>query len=156
MKMKWQDITTFHPDRVSGLVLGAIGVFLIYKASPLPVGHLNAPDSGFFPIILAALLIVLSVTLVVRSFRTEAVPLEMTTRSWAVLFGAAGFLLYALLLERVGFLICTMTAIIVLMKAYGGLSWKLCLAIGVPMVLAAYAGFGELGVPLPRGILGFY
>ena len=154
MKMKRASMVSEHSDRVSAVVLASIGAFLIYSASPLPIGRLNAPDAGFFPIILATILIILSTILFVRSFQIASPPLEVTRQSWAVVFGAAGLLLYAALLERVGFLICTAAALILLMKAYGGLTWRICFLVATPVVLAVYFGFLKLGVPLPRGIFG--
>jgi hypothetical protein len=156
MRAKCIDGLVSHPDRVSGTAFSIIGAFLIYSASPLPVGRLNAPDAGFFPVILATLLVGLGLLLVARSFVTEPFSPEITKRSWAVVLGAGGLLLYASLLDRVGFLICTGVMLVVLMKAYGGLAWRTCLLVGVPLVFVTYVGFEKLGVPLPKGVLGFF
>ncbi len=145
-----------HPDRISGAIIAAIGAFLVYAASPLPIGHPNAPDAGFFPVILAVLLCVLGVALFVRSFRTASFSLEMSARSWAVPLTAGAFLLYAVIVERVGFLVCTVALLLLLMKIYGGLSWKTSILVSVLIAAVTYIGFNELGVPLPHGILGWF
>lgn len=143
----------FPADRISGLVLGAVGIFLLYAARSLPFGKLNAPDSGFFPIILAVLLAGMGFLLFLSSFRSEPETLELDKRSWSVLFGALSLLAYALLLERIGFLICTIAILFVIMRLYGGMTLRTCLLVCVPTVVLAYLGFIELGVPLPRGLL---
>ena len=153
MNLKISKPIISHPDRISGAVIALLGLFLLYVASPLPVGKLNAPDAGFFPVILSIMLTGLGIILFANSFRSERSSLEMTPRTPSVAACAAVLLLYALLVNRIGFLICTLSVLLVLMRAYGGLSWRTSLLIGLPAVLAAYLGFNELGVPLPRGIL---
>jgi len=155
MKTILANATKFHPDRCSGVVLALLGVFLIYMASPLPIGTLKAPDSGFFPIILATLLILFGLGLLALSFVNEGFLLELTSRSWGVAICAACLIAYGLLIDRVGFLICTSAILIVLMRFYGGLKWRSCLMVTLPLVLVAYIGFKELGVPLPHGVLSF-
>jgi putative tricarboxylic transport membrane protein len=156
MNFKIFKLIVLHPDRISGATIALLGLLLIYVASPLPVGKLNAPDAGFFPVILSAMLTGLGVVLFANSFRSQPFSLEMTPRTLSVVACAAVLLLYALLVNSIGFLICTVSVLLVLMRAYGGLSWRKSLLIGVPAVLAAYLGFNELGVPLPRGILGWF
>ena len=155
MGLKWPTDFFSHPDRATGIVLTAVGSFLLYRASPLPVGRLNAPDAGFFPIILSTLLVGLGLVLFARSFVTKPFSPELTRRSWAVVAGALGLVLYALLLDRIGFLLCTGIMLVALMRFYGCLSWRTSVLFGVPLVLITYFGFEELGVPLPKGILGF-
>jgi hypothetical protein len=155
MKTILANATKFNPDRCSGVVLALLGAFLIYIASPLPIGTLKAPDSGFFPVILAGLLILFGLGLLALSFVNESFSLELTSRSWGVAICAACLIAYALLIDRVGFLICTSAILILLMRFYGGLKWRSCLLVTLPLVLVAYIGFKELGVPLPHGVLSF-
>jgi putative tricarboxylic transport membrane protein len=145
---------TGHGDRASGVVFAAIGAFLLLEGSDLPVGSLNAPDAGFFPTILSVLLLVFGGALIAMSFRTPAGALDFTSRSWATAAGAGVLLLYAGLLDRIGFLICTTVVLLLLTKVYGRLSWWVSLAVTLSTVFAAYLGFKQLGVPLPAGILG--
>lgn len=145
----------FHPDRCSGIALIVIGACLLYIARPLPIGSLQAPDSGFFPTVLASLLVIFGVGLLALSFKQASFSLEITTRSWGVAICAVSLLAYALLIDRVGFLVCTSAILILLMRFYGRMKWRTCIAVAVPLVLAAFLGFNELGVPLPRGVLTF-
>src|SRR5215467_14199984 len=126
-------------------------MFAIVEASHLPFGTLRAPDAGFFPLTLSVLLLVLAIAIVVGSF-SEARPAEFTARSWHVPVTAAAFMLYALTLQKVGFLVSTVLVLLLLMRGLGGMTWTRAVLIAVPGVVLAYLGFLELGVPLPRGI----
>ena len=87
------------------------------------------------------------------NINTAPETLDLTKRSWMVAMAVAMLLLYGAFLERLGFLVCTIGILLVLMKVCGGLGWKLSLLIAVPSVVATYLGFLELGVPLPAGWL---
>jgi pimeloyl-ACP methyl ester carboxylesterase len=142
-----------HPDRISGIVLCAAGAFLFHESSTLPFGTLSAPDAGFFPRVLAGAMLLSGVALFIRACRTAAETLDFTSRSWGVAATIALLFAYGALLERVGFLICTIGLLLVLMRFYGELGWKLSLLIAVPSVIATYLVFTQLGVALPAGRL---
>ncbi|PWT93795.1 MAG: hypothetical protein C5B56_00130 [Proteobacteria bacterium] len=142
-----------HPDRISGIVLCAAGAVLLCASSALPFGTLSAPDAGFFPRVLAGAVLLSGVILFIRTWRSTPEALDFSKRSWSVAATIALLFAYGALLERVGFLICTIGVLLVLMKGYGGLGWKLALLITVPSVLATYLVFTQLGVALPAGLL---
>jgi hypothetical protein len=68
---------------------------------------------------------------------------------------AAAFVIYALVLNKVGFVLATTVIMLLVMRVLGGMPWIQAIAIAVPSVLLSYLGFVELGVPLPRGPLPF-
>ena len=68
---------------------------------------------------------------------------------------AAAFVLYALVLNKVGFVLATTAVMLLVTRSLGGMSWKQALLIAVPSVVLSYCGFVQLGVPLPRGPLPF-
>jgi hypothetical protein len=153
MKLNPVNFIARHSDRISGLVLCVAGAFFLRASAHLPFGTLSAPDAGFFPRTLATALLLAGVIIFARAIGAAPEMLDFTKRSWGVVVAIAALLLYGVLLERLGFLICTVGILFVLMKVYGGLSWKLSLLIAVPSVVATYLGFLELGVPLPAGVL---
>lgn len=156
--MKHNPLTflTAHPDRISGITLCVAGLFLLRTAARLPFGKLSAPDAGFFPISLAVLLLLAAVVLVARSLRAAPAALDFTPRSWGVAIAVLALFLYGVLVNRIGFLICTIAILFLLMNTHGRLGWKLSLLLAVPSVVVTYLGFIELGVPLPSGLLGFF
>lgn len=145
-----------HPDLAGGIVIAAVSVLLMGETSDLPFGTANAPDAGFFPKSLSAILFVIGLVMIVRSIRAAANPAEFTSRSWAVALGAVALFLYAAFVNKLGFILSTITILFLLMTLYGQLKWLLSLAIAVSAVAVCYIGFTELGVPLPRGLLGFF
>jgi putative tricarboxylic transport membrane protein len=142
-----------HPDRLSGVVLSLLAVVALIEAAPLPYGTVRAPDAGFFPKTLAALLLFFGLGIVLNSFLTKAYAVQFTTRSWQVVIAAAAFIAYALVLQKAGFVIATIALMLLVMRGLGGMSWQQSLLITVPAVMLSYIAFVQLGVPLPRGPL---
>jgi hypothetical protein len=142
-------------DLISGVVLTLLGCFAVVEASQLPFGRVSAPDAGFFPIALSVMLTAIGAAITARSLLVEPLPMEFSARSWLVPLTAGLFLLYALCLQVIGYVVCTLVILMVLTRGLGGVSWTRSLLLAVPSVLLSYFGFLELGVPLPRGILPF-
>ena len=155
MKRKSLQFFVEHPDRIGGLALCAIGAICLWAASPLPFGKLSAPDAGFFPISLSTMLLVSGVVLFVRSFRSVPEALDFSQRTWIVALAAVALFLYAVLLERLGFVLSTISVLFLLMKTYGQLSWTMSALLAASGVILTYLLFIQLGVPLPRGPLPF-
>ena len=65
------------------------------------------------------------------------------------------FVVYALVLNKAGFVLATIAIMLLVMRGLGGMSWKQALLIAVPSVVFSYVAFVQLGVPLPRGPLPF-
>lgn len=144
-----------HPDCISGAVLMAFSIVALFDAWRLPFGSVRAPDAGFFPLSLSFLLLLFGGGIVVGSFIKTAEPTRFTVRSWQVAIAATTFVLYALVLNKVGFVLATTAVMLLVTRSLGGMSWKQALLIAVPSVALSYCGFVQLGVPLPRGPLPF-
>ena len=142
-----------HPDRLSGAVLSLLAIVALIEAAPLPYGTVRAPDAGFFPKTLAVLLLFFSLGIFFNSFLSKAHSLQFTSRSWQVAIAATAFIAYAVVLQKVGFVIATVALMLLVMRGLGGMSWKQSLLITVPSVILSYIAFVQLGVPLPRGPL---
>jgi hypothetical protein len=138
-----------HPDRLSGAVLSLLAVVALIEAASLPYGTVRAPDAGFFPKTLAALLLFFGLGIVFNSFLTKAHAVQFTTRSWQVAIAAAAFIAYALVLQKAGFVIATIALMLLVMRGLGGMSWKQSLLITVPGVMLCYFALVQFGVPLP-------
>jgi putative tricarboxylic transport membrane protein len=144
-----------HPDCLSGGILMAFAVVALIDAWKLPFGSLRAPDAGFFPISLSALLLLFSGGIICGAFIHDDQSARFSSRSWQVVAGAGAFILYALVLNKAGFVIGTIGVMLLIMRGLGGTSWKQALLVAVPSVGFTYAAFIQLGVPLPRGPLPF-
>lgn len=144
-----------HPDRLSGAVLMGVAVIALIEARHLPFGSLLQPDAGFFPQTLSTLLLVASFVIVVSSFFRNSEPAQFSVRSWQVLIAGASFIVYGVVLQRVGFVLATTVIMLLMVRGLGRMKWTHALMVAVPSVLLSYFAFTQLGVPLPRGPLPF-
>ena len=112
-----------HPDRISGGLLVIVACFAIFQASYLPYGTLRKPDAGFFPLSLSMLLLIFAFGIVVNSFMTKPEPADFSSRSWYVVVAAIAFIIYAVSLEKVGFVLATIAIMLLMMRGLGGMRW---------------------------------
>jgi putative tricarboxylic transport membrane protein len=150
-------------DIASGLFLFAFGLFLAIKSLGLSVWSKFGPDEGFFPLAVAILMMALSVTVLIKAVgslkilesggKTEeeaSAPIErLRIYAYAVLM-----FLYAVLLEKVGFLITSALFLLLIVKLVERESWLRTVFVGVISIVTSYVLFVYfLGVPLPKGFL---
>ena len=136
------------------LILIGLAGFILFEARKLTFGSLRVPQTAFFPVVLAILLLVFSLILVGQTLRgaetgrgPERIEAEGWLRIGATLATMIGF---SLALERLGFLLSTFLLMVLLLRAIEPQSWPKLIAVALVTSLAAYAIFGWLlGIPLP-------
>jgi hypothetical protein len=143
-------------DRVLGLVLVVTAlVWLSLAFTYIPAARTEAETGPrAFPILLGVVLAGLGVTmsLLARTAGGEVAP--VTRRETVVVAGTIGVLvLYAFLLERVGFLIATPVAIALAMWGLvRARRARLIAGLAIGFTLGCWVIFSALlGTPLPRG-----
>ena len=132
-------------DVASGAVLVLIAFVYFSGARALPIGQ-GEPGPRFFPYLLAAVLLGLAVTIIVRGFRNQRTMAGSVRRPAGLIVLTV---LYAAAFTPAGFLVSTLayTASVVLLLGHRG--W---LALVIPFATTAflYAAFVVgLGVVLP-------
>jgi putative tricarboxylic transport membrane protein len=140
-------------------VLLALAGYIFLAAGTLPFGTMRVPQTAFFPRTLAVLLGIMSLILLARALAgREALGggEKIETQGWiriaVTLMTLAGF---ALVLERLGFLLTTFLLMISLLRAIEAQSWRKVVVVALATALISYAIFSLLlGVPLPAGLLG--
>lgn len=146
---------TRRGEALFGAVLLGVGLFAIYKASALPAGTLREPDAGLFPISIGVMLTLLAVfSLASRIGEGGSLPAERAGVVRVVVLIAA-VAVYAWLLPRIGFIVCTFALLVLILRGLGGVRWlgtTVSAAIGTA---ACYLLFTRLGLPLPTGWIGF-
>ena len=140
-------------------VLLAFGLFAVIQARGLRFGTVAAPGPGFFPLCLAVALSLAGVGLLVRAWRGEpaaaAAPAHGVRRS-AVAGTLASLLVYALVLERLGFLLATFALLVFFFRVLQRQSWLVVVAGSLATSIVSYLVFKTwLGVNLPGGLLRF-
>jgi hypothetical protein len=142
-------------DHVSGVVIMLVAIFCIFESWHLPFGSVSAPDAGFFPRCLSVLLLVFGAGITLNALVSATVAVDFHAQAWHVAIAAAAFVVYAFSIQRVGYLICTLMILVLLMRGLAGMTWMRSLVIAVPGVGLSYLAFSKLGVPLPTGVLPF-
>ena len=143
-------------DRISGGFLLLLGLFVVWERRVLPLGTHSHPGPGYFPLVLAILLIILGGILLLRGGLAPA----FRTLRWeegrhaAAILGCSLFATFAM--ESLGY---RLTMIIVLGFLFGGVerlkTWQV-FSLTLGMALGSFWVFDTfLRVPLPRGSWGF-
>ena len=141
-------------DRVSGYILLFIGVIGAFSSTQLSMGKFKHPGPGFFPFGLSVILAFLALALILQSRRKEEVPAPFwPERTWLrPLLGAAIFLLYALSLGYLGFILTTFLFLVVWMWVIERIRWATIITISTAVTAVLYLIFEYfLEVPLPTG-----
>lgn len=146
-------------DLGAAAVLLAFGLFAVTQARGLRFGSIVAPGPGFFPLCLSAALCLTSLALLVGAWRETpgtAVAPAAGGQRFAVIGTLAGLLVYALVLEPLGFLLATFGLLLFFFKALQRQSWLVAVGGAVATSLVSHLVFKVwLGVNLPGGLLRF-
>jgi hypothetical protein len=145
-------------DRISGVVFSLIGASVLIASLSYPVGTLQKPGGGFFPLLAAALLLGLSVVFTFRSFtrRLETgapgpfFPARETPRR--ILFGVIALVAYRYMIPVIGFAPATGVFILVLARFLENAGWTRSLLFAVLTAAASYYLFQvvlKINMPVP-------
>jgi putative tricarboxylic transport membrane protein len=160
----------------AAITLFLFGVATVVASLNLPIGTMNAPGSGFFPLLLGLALAALSVGQGVcvylarlRQAQAEAVPtvapvvspavppwqrLDEGTRRVLLFIGAVA--LTIALLPTLGYALSTLVLMLALLCILGIANWATAGAVSVATAVVCYLVFVRaLGIPLPAGLPGF-
>ncbi|HYN64178.1 MAG TPA: tripartite tricarboxylate transporter TctB family protein [Candidatus Limnocylindrales bacterium] len=143
-------------DRILGVILLLVALVWLWLAFTYIPGARGAGETGprAFPVLLGMVLAGLGIAMSLNPSPAVETVARVTRREGVIVAGTIGVLvLYAFLLERVGFLIATPVAIALTM-------WCLVRARSATLIVALAIGFTAgcwaifdalLGTPLPRG-----
>jgi putative tricarboxylic transport membrane protein len=146
-------------DIAVAAILLALAGYIFLAANALPFGTARVPQTAFFPKTMAVLLAILSLVVLAQAlartkttFDSDKIGSAGWFRIGATLATLAGF---ALVLERLGFLLSTFLLMVCLLRAIEAQSWGKIIAVALATSLITYGLFARLlGVPLPAGVLG--
>ncbi len=143
-------------DRIGGAILILLGLFVVWERRVLPLGTAQRPGPGYFPLLLAILLIALGVILFIRGKNGRA----FATLSWAETAHAAPILgccvFIAWFMERIGYRITIFLVLGFLFGVVERVNLWFALILTLVLSMGSFWLFdGLLRVPLPRGWWGF-
>jgi putative tricarboxylic transport membrane protein len=143
-------------DHVSGVAFVAIGIAVFALSGDLPMGRLSMPGAGFLPALVAALLIVLGLSLFLRAH--ESPPFgsigwsDLNHAGPVIVIAAAAIALYT----RLGFVISMVLLLMALLVLIERRNIVRAAIFSIAVVLGAFNLFSTfLKTPLPGGPFGF-
>lgn len=143
-------------DRLLGIVLLSIAIISGLLSRDLPWLVQGRPGAGFFPSIITSLLIIVSISMLVRpSVESTSLP---TREDLLILIRALGIVTFTIvIMPYVGFLISTLVLLaIVWLSANDPISRSMRLLLVTVVVTASYTIFVMLlGMQLPKSALEF-
>ena len=146
-------------EKLINLFLLLLSVFyLSYSLLNYKLGTVRMPKEGFMPMLLGIGMVALSGYLTIQYFMGKGdaknVQLKLPWLRFAGMIAAS--FAYAMLLNTLGYCICTFLFLLAVLKLAKLEGWKLPLIIALVCAAAFYLLFKvALGVMLPAGILGF-
>lgn len=142
------------------LVFSSLGTLESYR---LGLGDFRSPGPGFLPFVASLVLGVLSlVVLLQAAYRDGGKGGVKETRSdrgnWEkIVYTLAALLLYVFLLEKLGFLFCTLVLLGFLLLVIEKQRWSVVIAAAFLATISSYILFQVwLKIQLPPGTLGIY
>lgn len=146
------------PDRKVGLILLFLGLVLWFFIIPTQV---FGQEQSYFPKILTAWLIVLSVILIVKGyFKKHKVKQNVSklqnyrSEHIRIIIVTIILIMYVFLIDLLGYFITTILVLLLLMFYLGVRNWKVLLLVVIITVIGFYYFF-EVGMKFrfPRGII---
>lgn len=136
-----------------------LSIFMMVLSIRLGLGKFHNPGPGLMPFILGILLLIISFYLLIISLFKIGGKKEISKGEPSQIdFVKIGLVLfslfvYALLLEKVGYLITTFLLLIILFRSAGFKRWRSVLIASALAVFLTYFVFTSFGLRFPEGIL---
>jgi putative tricarboxylic transport membrane protein len=143
-------------DRLSGAFLVLVGLFVVWERRVLPLGTASHPGPGYFPLLIAILLIIFGAILIVRGKGAPA----LRSISWPEAPNAGAILgcciFITIFMEMIGYRLTMIVALGFLFGVMERIKLWLTLTLTLGFALGSFWLFDSLlRVPLPRGEWGF-
>ena len=146
-------------DATSAAVLALVALFALGVSAQMELEHAVHPGPGFFPLLVSAALLLVSLALGVRAWRLSPSPSAVESSSpprvWALAGTVVALAVYITAFDKLGFVLSTTALLTFLFGALGRYRWPVALASAVVVALAARLVFDTwLQVRLPADIWG--
>jgi hypothetical protein len=134
----------------------ALTLFACIESWRLGVGSFMAPGSGFLPfwasVVTGTLVLILLFKEKGKIIVANASPLFKGKKIKNVLFTLIALFAYPLLLDRIGFFLCTLFFIGLSIKIVGQQKWRTVFGISLSVAIITYLLFDVwLGIQIPKG-----
>jgi putative tricarboxylic transport membrane protein len=149
-------------DLLSSFCLFALGLFIAFHSLRLSIWSESGPGEGFFPLLVAFIIIGLSLLIMVKSIflireRKNKIgenQAKNPANYLGVILYIIAMVLFSALFEKIGLLITSSLFFILVLKYVENQRLKVAILVGLTSVFTAYFLFVYfLKVPLPRGLI---
>jgi putative tricarboxylic transport membrane protein len=146
-------------DLISSSICFIFGLSIVLYAPEFDLGSLMAPGSGFMPFLSGLLIsgfsaIMFLSALFDRSSAGEKVWTGVKFQKLIIII--LGLLLFAALIETLGFIVCSFLLMLMATHYAGSQTWLITILVSILSSVGSYVLFAVwLSVPLPKGILAF-
>jgi len=142
------------PRAVALAFLAGSALYLV-QAARLPLGSVEQPGAGLFPILVGAFLLAVSAAHLLQDLRrssgTQPLPPAGTGRRVMGVVAALGA--FCLLLPWLGYAVAALGLLLAILRLFGLARWGMTAAVALVATVASYYLFAVvLGVPLPAGV----
>ena len=142
-------------DVVVAALTVALGAAAIFESAKLPLGTVRNPGQGFFPWWTSVVIVLLAIVLLAQVLTSRS---STNQRARGRIAKVTALLLvlaaYTLLLDSLGYLLCTFLLVLFMLRVTDTQRWPVALSMALLTALGSYVVFAIwLSVPLPRGPL---
>lgn len=144
-------------DQIIGVIWFALGIGMAIEGVNLGLGKASLPGIGFVPFVVGVSLGVCGVVLTVLvSIAKKDIDASKKEQNWKfIIFAIFSLLIYASLLEEVGFLITTFLFMFFLLKMTSSKKWLIPFISALFIATVSFLIFSFwLSVSLPKGFWG--
>jgi hypothetical protein len=150
-------------DRISGIIIFAIGLAVCVASLSYPIGTLQKPGGGFFPLLASVLLLGLTAVFIFQSFTARRGADSGTVSFFPgkearkrILLGFVALIGYRYLIPVIGFAPSTAVFIFFLCKFLERYGWKQSIIFSVATAVAGYYLFQVvLKIQMPPPLIKF-
>ncbi|MBS3906356.1 MAG: tripartite tricarboxylate transporter TctB family protein [Syntrophaceae bacterium] len=143
-------------DRLSGIILLLLAVFVMIETRVLPLGTHSRPGPGYLPLLLSSFLAILGVILIVWGRLASSWRSVKWSEGLHALAILAGSVFTTLTLETLGYRLTMLILMVFLFGVMERLKWWMVFSLSVGLSFGSFWLFDTmLKVILPRGGLGF-
>jgi putative tricarboxylic transport membrane protein len=144
-----------HSESVFALVLAALGLFILIASWIIGFGNMRNPGSGLFPFLVGLLIVVQSMTIVLKRKSETDKPLFSSGQLWTLSGMSITFVLWIVVMPYLGYLIATFLTVLAFSKLMRLEGWMKPLVLSAGTTALCYLLFGALlSLDLPQGFLG--
>ena len=151
-----------NAERTGGFFWLLFGCAAIYGGLDLELGTMQEPGSGFLTFVAGSFVACMALLIIIQSYRADPDAAVRVADLWKGVKwkrAVAITVLIALFIvsfETLGFFVCSLALLIIIMRWLEGLSWKLCLLVPSIAIGTTYIVFKFfMNISLPAGIFGF-